>query len=219
MQSKGPVTNDPTRATSDQDIASYIAGDDPAGGRLCRRLEPVVRAEVRRFLPASDLEHDDVVQETLLGFLAYLRRAGRSPDRPEAFVVTMAGNRCRNLYRWRKRRPAVDLDSATEHLAADVEDPLAMIEAGELEMLLAAALRRLDSGCRRLLSAIYTEDRPMADLQRESGLGTVQGVYYRKYACLRKLARLLNEAESRGREREPGSPVGRQQGIEAESHE
>lgn len=183
----------------EHDIAAYIAGDDRAGNRICLNLEPVIRAEVRRFLLASDSEHDDVVQETLVGLLAYLRRAGRGPERPEAFVVTMAGNRCRNLYRWRKRRPAVELGHAAESLDGG-GDPLDLLEASEAEGLLRSALARLDEPCRRLLLAVYSERRPMEELQREAGLGTVQGIHYRKYACLKKLARLLNRCWFEGRE-------------------
>lgn len=183
----------------EQDIAAYIAGSDLAGNRICLRLEPVIRTEVRRFLLASDADHDDVVQDTLMGLLAYLRRSGRSPERPEAFVVTMAGNRCRNLYRWRKRRPAVELDQAGESLNGG-GDPLDLLEASELEALLRGALARLDEPCRRLLLDVYSERRPMQELQREAGLGTVQGVYYRKYACLKKLALYLNRGWFGGQE-------------------
>lgn len=187
----------------DGDVAAYIAGDEQAGGRICRRLEPVIRAEVGRFLSESDAERDDVVQETLLSLLAYLRKAGSGPERMEAFVVTMAGNRCRNLYRWRKRRPTVELESTSEWLSADVDDPLDQIEASELEGMVRNALARLDPPCRQMLLAIYVERRPMEDLQREAGLGTVQGVYYRKYACLKKLALLLNRSWFDGRK--PGA--------------
>ncbi len=177
----------------DQDIAAYIAGDDESGGPICRRLDPVIRAEVARFLPVSDPERDDVVQETLLAFLAYLRRAARSPARPEAFVVTMAGNRCRNLYRWRKRRPTLDLARTADRLVASGHDPLELLEDRERDAMLKDAFAGLDPPCRNLLQAIYSEQRPVEELQREAGLSTVQGIYYRKYVCLRKLSALLNQ--------------------------
>ena len=183
----------------EQDIAAYIAGDDEAGNRICRSLEPVIRAEVSRFLPATDLERDDIVQETLLALLTYLRRAGRGPDRPEAFVVTMAGNRCRNLYGWRKRRPTVGLDHAADRVAGGGDNPLEQLEAKELEERLRKAFARLDAPCRKLMLSIYLEKRPMEDLQKEAGLGTVQGLYYRKYVCLKKLAGFFNGAWFSGR--------------------
>lgn len=183
----------------DQDIAAYIAGDDDAGGRICRSLEAVIRAEVGRFLPATDFERDDIVQETLLALLTYLRKAGRGPDRPVAFVVTMAGNRCRNLYGWRRRRPTTDLHQAAEWLAGGGRDPLEQLEARELEQSLRRAFARLDAPCRKLLLAIYLEERPMEDLRRDAGLTTVQGLYYRKYVCVKKLAGFLNQDRFSGR--------------------
>jgi RNA polymerase sigma factor (sigma-70 family) len=190
----------PARGSLDREVAAYIAGDDAAGERICSSLEPVIRAEVRRFLPESDADHDDIVQETLFGLITYLRKAGRGPDCLEAFVVTMAGNRCRNLYRWRKRRPSVDMESASEWLRADGDDPLEELEAEELERTVRQALDRLDPPCRKLLLDIYTQRRSMQDVQKEAGLRTVQGAYYRKYACLKKLAALLNQGGLRGQQ-------------------
>ena len=190
----------PTSGSLDQGVAAYIAGDDEAGGRVCLALEPLIRAEVRRFLPDADADHDDVVQETLLGLLAYLRRAGRGPDRLEAFVVTMAGNRCRNLYRWRKRRPTVDVESASAWLRTADSDPLEALEAREVQRLVRNALSQLAPPCRKLLLEIYSEGRSMQEVQREAGLGTVQGAYHRKYVCLKKLALLLNRSWFGGQE-------------------
>jgi RNA polymerase sigma factor (sigma-70 family) len=184
----------------DGDVAAYIRGDDRAGDRICRGLEPVIRAEVSRFLADADADHDDVVQDTLVGLLAYLRKAGRGPDRLEAFAATMAGNRCRNLYRWRKRRPSVELESTSEWLRGPGLDPLEALEASEVERLVRRALAALDPPCRKLLLEIYAEHRSMQDVQREAGLGTVQGAYHRKYVCLKKLARLLNRSWFEGQE-------------------
>lgn len=191
-----PLNSEPL----EQDIASYIAGDDPAGARICRGLEPAIRTEVRRFFRASDTDYDDIVQDTLLHLLAYLRRTGRGPDRPIAFAVTMAGNRCRNLYRWRQRRPTVELDQATAWITDEGDDPLERLAASEQEGLIRTALSRMPAACRELLLAIYSDERPMEELQREAGLGTVQGIHYRKYACLKKLGQLLNESLFGGQE-------------------
>ena len=175
-----------------RDIAAYIAGDRLAAERVCSALEPVIRREVSRFFTASDPDHDDVVQETLVAWLAYLRRAGKSPDSPAAFVVTMTANRCRNLYWYRRRHHTVSLDKVHNWPSSGAPGPLEALEDAELTALLREALEQLDPPCRQLLSAIYFENRPMEELQREAGLGTVQGAFYRKYSCLKKLARLFN---------------------------
>lgn len=180
------------------DIQAYIAGDDAAGDRICRHLEQSIRLEVGRFLMPDDPEREDVVQDSLLSMLAYLRRAGRAPDRPEAFVVTIAGNRCRNLYRWRKRRTMVRVDDAEATLSEE-RGPLDMLEAREIDALLEQAFKQLPAECRDLLTSIYSQERPMEELQREAGLGSLQGIYYRKYACLKKLSELFNRGLLGGR--------------------
>ncbi|GJM44747.1 MAG: hypothetical protein DHS20C21_15890 [Gemmatimonadota bacterium] len=203
-QSQPHRQQNPGPQAVDREVAAYIAGEDAAADRICRALEPIVRAEVRRFLPTTDADHDDVVQETLMSLIRYLRKAGQGPDRVEAFVVTMAGNRCRNLYRWRSRRPGVDLES-TGDLPDPGQDPLAELEAAEAEALVRKALNALDPPCRKLLLEIYVQGRPMQELQMEAGLTTVQGAYQRKYACLKKLADQLNRVWSEGQE--IGSPL------------
>lgn len=183
-----------------EDIVSYIAGDDDAADRICLSLEPTIEAEVNRLLQKDDLERDDVIQETLMAFLNYLRRAGKGPDRPEAFVVTVAGNRCRNIYRRRKRRPALDVDLAAEWLPGPGNNPHEILENKELAGAIREGFAQLDPDCSKLLLAIYIDERPMEELQREAGLGTIQGIYYRKYACLKKLYGFLNKSLFCGRE-------------------
>lgn len=195
---------DTAPAPLDADVAAYIHGDDEAGGRVCAALGVVIRDEVRRFLSETDADHDDVIQDTLLRFLKHLRRTGQAPDSPQAFIVTMAGNRCRNLYRWRQRRPGVDMATISDRLPSLGADPLERLEKRERDACLRTALCRLEAPCRKLLLEIYADRRPMQEVREEAGLGTVQGAYYRKYACLRKLARLLNELCFEGRE--GGSP-------------
>ncbi|MEZ4651311.1 MAG: sigma factor [Candidatus Eisenbacteria bacterium] len=165
---------------------------DAAGDEICRHLEPIIRIEVGRFLPATDPERDDMIQETLIAFLAHLRRAGRAPERPEAFVATMAGNRCRNLCRQRRRRPDLEARSASEWPLGAGRSVLDLMEERELEETVREGLDRLEIECRNLLKAIYIDETPMERLQREAGLSTVQGIYYRKYSCLKKLHSLLN---------------------------
>ncbi len=182
-----------------QDIAAYIAGDTGAGDRICRHLETPVRNEVRRFLSVADIDYDDIVQDSLIAMLSYLRKSQRCPERPEAFVVTITGNRCRNLYHWRKRRPSMEIEKASTFLVDAGDDPLEQLDGRELESLLGDAFDRLDPDCRRLLLSIYLEKSHMEELQQDAGLRTIQGVYYRKYVCLKKLGKLLNRSWFSGR--------------------
>ena len=189
-------------------VAAYVAGDRRAADQACAVLEPVVRRAVRRFYPDTDVDHDDLVQDTLVGFLAYLQRGGAVPDSIEAFVVTMAGNRCRNLFRKRQLRVGVEISEVTERLSASGPDALEELEATERNRLLRVALERLENPCRRLLQDIYFERRPMEEIQKEIGLSTVQGAYYRKYACLKKLSEVLKKLCFGGQYPTPGRAPG-----------
>jgi len=133
-----------------------------------------------------------VVQEVLIGFLRYLRRAGIVPDNSEAFVVTMARNRCRNLALWRKRRPTVRLEIVGFDPPQPGSSPLEWIDEEERRGLMGRALAQLDERCRALLRAIYTEERSMEALRELYGLSSVQAVYFRRDACIRKTQQFLN---------------------------
>ncbi len=178
--------------TLEQEINAYIAGDEQSGDAVCRYLEIHVRNEVRRFLQDRDIDHDDIVQDSLLAMLAYLRKSKHCPKRPEAFAVTITRNRCLNLYHWRKRRPSIEIEKISNSLAIEGADILDRLSAHELESLLESAFVKLDPECNKLLMSIYFQNIDMKELQRDANLNTVQGVYYRKYICLKKLRDLFN---------------------------
>jgi hypothetical protein len=69
----------------------------------------------------------------------------------------------------------------------------------EAAAMLSSAFAQLDRDCQLLLLAIHREQRPMTALQKEAGLGSVQAVYYRKYACLRRLATFFDQRWLEGR--------------------
>jgi len=47
--------------------------------------------------------------------------------------------------------------------------------------------------CRLILRAFYFEGRSIADIRRDTGLKTVQGVYYRRSVCLQQVKKLVEE--------------------------
>ncbi len=191
------MTSDTTRLR--QDIAAFISGDDGAGDRVCATLDRAVRAAVCGFLPPQDADREDVIQDSLLAMLQYLRGARDCPDNPEAFAVTVALNRCRNLHQWRKRRPTVDIDVAAPRLSDDDGDPLDRLHDEQVREMLASAFARLDEECRNLLRAIYLEERTIEDLRREAGLASVQGIYHRKNICVKKVTQFFNRSWFTGR--------------------
>jgi len=180
-------------------IEAYISGDDAAGDRVCATLDTAVRLAVYGFLSPGDADRDDIVQDTLLAMLDYLRRAKERPDNPEAFAVTVAQNRCRNLFHWRRLRETVDIDDMAGRLPDTGTSPLELLVAKETRDLLAEALEALDPSCRRLLRRIYMEECAFEDLRRELGLGSVQAVYHRKNICFAKVTKFFNRRRFGGR--------------------
>ncbi len=187
------------RTALQRNIAAYICGDDAAGERVCATLDAAVRQAVYGFLSSGDADRDDVVQDALLIMLGYLRRAQDCPDNPEAFAVTVALNRCRNLYHWRRLRASIDVDDMAAHLPASDASPLDLLDAKEIRALLAEAFEALDPPCRRLLRQVYVEERTIEDLRRELGLGSVQAVYHRKAICFAKITKFFNRRRFGGR--------------------
>ncbi|MBU0742047.1 sigma-70 family RNA polymerase sigma factor [bacterium] len=175
-----------------RDIAAYVSGDDAAGRGVCATLDVEVRGVVYAFLSANDPDRDDIVQDTLLAILQYLRASGVSPDNPEAFAVTCALNRCRNLYHWRRLRQGVDIDEMAGRIPCADASPLDLLDAQETRNLLAEALASLDPDCRRLLRDIYLEETSIEILRRKAGLSSVQGIYHRKNICLKKVMKFFN---------------------------
>lgn len=171
----------------------YIDGDDTAGDEICTIMEPRVRSTVGAFLGADDADGDDIVQDTLIALLGYLRRARVVPDNPTAFVVTIARNRCRNLHLWRRRRIARDVTELADQLPHAAASPLELVDTGQKRLLLRETIANLDAKCRRLLDAIYRRERTIESVRVELGLGSVQAVYHRRNICLKKAHSFLNQ--------------------------
>lgn len=177
----------------DESVEHFIRGDEAAGDAICRALEPALRAVVRRILSPGDPDADDIVQDTLLAVLGYLRRTGLHPRNNEAFACTIARNRCVNLLLWRQRRRASDIDKFAESIPDVAASPLELIDEQSSRALLGKVLARLDRACRELLESIYRSEIPIEELRGRLGLKSVQAVYYRKDVCIRKAQKILNQ--------------------------
>jgi RNA polymerase sigma factor (sigma-70 family) len=188
------TTPDPTLSAAQQ----YAGGDAEAGEKLCHLLAAPVRAAASRFLGADAAELDDVVQESLLAVLGYLRKAGRFEGDLIRFAVTVARNRCRNLLIWRRRHPGVDLEPLAAWIADPERSALDSLLEDEVQRVVQAGLDSLDPSCRDLLRWSYFQDVAIETIRRRIGLDTVQGVYYRRAVCLQRLARFLNSWLARG---------------------
>ena len=186
-----PGSSDPSsEASLVRRYVQNVAGADEA---LAAHIAPATRRAATAFLgrEASDLE--DVIQETCLAVLEYVRQQDGFQGDILQFAATVARNRCRNLANSRSRHPHVELESLREWIASPERSPLDLLEEKELHLCLQRVLDSLSNDCRRLLRGFYLEDRPIEQLRRTLGLSTVQGVYYRRAKCLEKAELLLNQ--------------------------
>jgi RNA polymerase sigma-70 factor (ECF subfamily) len=109
---------------------------------------------------------EDVTQETWLRAVREWRRTG-PPDRPLAWLITVARNLLISYYR--RRRPAsLDSVSAADVLAA-FEDGGAS-KSAEIASVVCHALARLPAAEAQLLEAFHFEDRRVAQIAEVSGL-------------------------------------------------
>ncbi len=100
-----------------------------------------------------------------------------------------------------------------EHWLADsARSALDDLEDSQRRSLLQEALDELSSKCRRLLRQLYFDGLTPEQVRAASGLGTVQGIYYRRSVCLeharialqRRLRFGSGGASARGRARTTG---------------
>jgi len=175
------------------DIDAYRAGRDEAGERLARVLDAPVRLEASRFLGSEHADVDDVVQDTMLSLLKYLRRCDAPVANLVKLAATIARNRCRDLVRWRSTKVHVDITPMDEWLADESRSPLDDLEKSDRLELLGRALAGISVKCRRLLVAVFYEKQSIESIRQRAGLGTVQAVYYRRTECLRQARRELEK--------------------------
>ena len=178
-------------ATLDPHVGSYRSGDAAAGDHLCRVVMPVLRLDTARMLGDADPDVDDVVQESLVAWLGYLRAEQGFTGDAVRLAVTIARNRCRDVLRRRSRRVHVTIEPLETWLADTSRSPLDELADHELRRLLQDALNQVSAACRKLLRALYVEGHTPEEVRARSGLDSVQGVYYRRGACLDKAKKFL----------------------------
>jgi RNA polymerase sigma factor (sigma-70 family) len=203
----------PLPAELEAEIPALLRGEPAAAERLARGLAHPLRQAAISMLGAASPDLEDVLQESIMAVLGYIRRCGGFEGSLIRFGVTVARNRCRNLLIWRRRRPQVKVESLDDWLAEPERSALDVLVEQEQLALLQEALDALGPDCRDLLHQLYIEQIPAEELRRRSGLRTVQGIHYRKEVCLERAFRILNERLSgcsTGEERERRRSRGRQ---------
>jgi RNA polymerase sigma factor (sigma-70 family) len=179
----------------DQDIANLIDGVacqlPDAENKLFSLLRSHIRTSVAMFMSLDSKDADDVVGETITVVFSTINRDKGFEGDLIRFAITIARNRCRNIMNQRQRRPQVPIEPLVDWIADDQCSPLDNLMADEHHTGLQKAVDSLGRICRRLLRAFYLEDRPIESIRKLMGLSTVQGIYYRRTVCLRKLGDIL----------------------------
>lgn len=185
-------SSQPLTATEIADLTvAFCAGKPGAADRLFALLSHHAAVTARDFLGSGVAEIDDISQDTVVAVLAYLERRAEFQGDLINFTISVARNRCRNYLVWQRRRRADSVDDLADYLSNSERGPLETLLADEEVALLQEAVDGLDPGCRRLLHALYHENRKMEDLQGQEGLKSVQSVYHRRAVCLKKVTSLL----------------------------
>lgn len=138
------------------------------------------------------MDVDDVLQETLLATLGYIRKNGGFEGDRRRLAVTIAQNRCRDILRWRKARPNVPLVSLENWIADKTKNPLDTLAEQEVLSILQSVLNNLGVRCRNLLQDLYLRHLSMDEIRHKAGLKSVQAIYYRRTICLKEARKLLN---------------------------
>jgi RNA polymerase sigma factor (sigma-70 family) len=196
-----PIPSGPERDTEAQlpgILSAFLSGADGADDRLCSVLYKPVIDSVRAFLGRDNQDVDDVVQESLVAVLGYLRKRGEFEGNLVRFAVTIARNRCRNILIWRRRHPQIHIDPLSDWIAAPGRTPLDAFLYQELLEVLQDAMSRLGQACHDLIHALFIDQRSAISLLRDLHLTSVRSVYYRREACLQDLYELLNHRLSGG---------------------
>ncbi|MFH1843710.1 MAG: sigma-70 family RNA polymerase sigma factor [bacterium] len=175
-------------------IAAHVVGDEAAANEIISFLRDPVRAEARQFLRSDNIDYDDVVQETIIAVLNYLRKNGGFTGDLIKFAVTVVRNRCRNILNTQRRRRQVPVESLANRLTSALfSNPLQTLLDREIHQLLQSALDDLGPDCRTLLRAVYCQGKRCKDLIAPLGLKSVHGVYRRRSVCLAKLNRIVKK--------------------------
>lgn len=140
---------------------------------------------------------EDAAQETLRRVLEALRSGRlRDPDALPGYVFATARHVCLREMRSATRARRAVVRAGGEASPAP-EDALEGLLRQESVRRIAAALGRLDADDRDLLRALVAEERETAEVAGELGV-TVGALRVRKHRALKRLGRLLGDAEPPG---------------------
>lgn len=174
-------------------IAKYAAGNEQAGELLYRELVPHIETSVAQFFSVRDIETDDLIQDTILAVLNYITKNNGFEGDIIRFAITIARNRCRNVANTRSKRPESQVEEMSDWLACTGEGQLDAMMGHEARELVQQAMNKLGKLCKKVIKGFYLNKVSIEQLREETGLGTVQGVYYRRQVCLEEMMTYLKK--------------------------
>lgn len=167
-----------------RELASFLACEPGADDRLVRVLEKPVRDAAKAFLGHDNEDVHDVVQETCLAVLKYIRQQEGFQGNLIRFAVTISRNRCRNLLNWNRRWQKTPIDSLQDWIEHPEQSPLDLLADEEIGQILRDTVSKLAHPCDILLRGFFLLGRSAESLRKELGVKSVQGIYYRRDKCL-----------------------------------
>jgi DNA-directed RNA polymerase specialized sigma24 family protein len=188
-----PARDDP-RSPADDSLVRAIRAQEPgAVDALDALLRDRLVREALDFLGPDTRDADDVAQTTIIAVLDYVRRESGFAGDVVKLAVTIARNRCRDLYRARRHRHGPDLDAVADVVADDRRSVLDDLSDSQRDALLWQAADGLAEPCRTLIRRLFRDGVLARDLRGFLGVSTVQAVYYRKMFCLRELRKRFHD--------------------------
>jgi len=172
-------------------INGYIQGDDNQGEVLANALRPPITRAVDAFLGPDDSARDDIIQDSLITVLDSLRKNLGFQGNLIQYAVTIARNRCRNIFNWRKRWAQAPEGSRIPQTAAVGQNPLESLLDDEIRELMQKALNSLSRECRELLTAYYLRGESLEQIRAQVGFNSIQALFYHKKICLKSAFRFL----------------------------
>jgi RNA polymerase sigma-70 factor, ECF subfamily len=154
---------------NEQYLHGLRAQDGETEAHFVSYFTRILQNKLRRHLACP--EHiKDVQQETLLRAWAAVRAEGciRQPERFGAFVSSVCNNILREAYRTRARTRALD-DLQTDPADQSISPDNALL-AAETKKQVQAVLSRLGAKDRKLLLAVFFEQRDKDEVCRELGV-------------------------------------------------
>ncbi len=130
------------------------------------QLRPRLRYKVRYALGFYCPDVDDIVQETLA---RYLVAASREKIENPAAVGAFLNGICRNVISEYRRRNMHE-ESMPEVVPEPPSKGIAEIDLLDLRQAIAQGLDQLSDRDRRVLRAFYLEEKPRAEILKETGL-------------------------------------------------